>query len=129
MWFNKRMLRQLTQLVPRNKLINLTKCHPGKGHTTVQLTCYGQPVHISKNSPYLHCRLVICMPKIQEISENLSSRLHHIKKPCQDTGKEPQGICGLFGLPHLINVRRLTWVCRHVNQNLSQFESTLTFKK
>lgn len=57
---------------------------------------------------------------------NLSSPLHHIKKwkPCQVTAKEPQGICGLFSMPYLINVKTLTWVCRHVNQNLELLEST-----
>lgn len=47
----------------------------------------------------------------------LSSTSQKKSKPCQDTAKVPGGMCGLFGLPHPINVSRLAWVCKHVNQN------------
>lgn len=135
MWFNKlyNLLQQLTPLFPRNQALNLTKCHPGKDQATEQLKCYGQFVHISINPPYCWLQTVYQHVNPPEILQgNLSSRLRHIKSLnlVKTQQKNPREYVDFFGMPYLINVKKLTWLCRHVNQNLELSESMLcSFKK
>lgn len=121
-----------------NQGLNITKCRPGKGQTTEQLACYGQRLQVCNLKYKLAVNTVVCLSGCQSArnlakKSQLSSAPRKKKKkkskPCQDTAKEPQGICGLFGMPYLINVKRLAWVCRCVDQNLELSESMLYHKR
>lgn len=63
------------------------------------------------------------------IHQNSWKKTSAFLKTLSRHSKRTSGNTGLFGMPYLINVKRLTWVCGHVNPILELSESMLLFKK